>query len=376
MLDRLQNVNTDNIEIRTLAQVFASDDWQQRLNEYNKTSGTTGLLLDASAVFGFTAAAIFALWLLYKFALLVLNKLFSCRNAPFISYRQPPDKHRASSVQNAEPIAVRGTDNNKISDLLAGSGWLNAESAEQSPADTVISEHENTQLLFSEKEPSTSNKALRLKADRISNRHNAGYIPEQDFEESVINPASLQKALAAQKKGLENQISEFQKVVETVRKTALQEPHPLGETVKELVQQVSAIREFAISQQDRIRKLQEGYDWNILKSFGLKVIRCIDNVEERIKENTKQRLDCSALQHIMDELIFALESSGIEQYKPQLNSDFKGQERIAEALRDRALSVTSDQKGKIAQVTRPGYRHFIDDVNFKIIRTATIKLFG
>jgi len=388
-LNRLENVNTENVEIRTLAQIFSSDNWQHRLDQYNKSSGTTGLLIDASLVFIVTAVIIFAVWVLYKIALPVRCRLSVYSKNPFVSFSAPASQVTSSSVQK-NVGSKEGK--SRIFDILAGSGWLNGkdESAEnqcvdnakpvssegQSASDAVISVGENPQLLFSEGEWTASTKALKLKAGKLSKRHHEGYLPEDQKDEDAVTHEGLKKALSVQKKNLEKHISEFQKLAQTVNKTALMDPQPIGESINELIQQVSAIREFAISQQERIRKLQEGYDWNIIKSIGLKVIRCIDNVEEKIRDCKRLRHDSSHLEHIRDEMVFALESSGIEQYKPQINSEYRGQERIAEPVRDRAQAISPEQNGKIAQVVRPGYRHFIDEDNFKVIRTAAVKLFG
>ena len=72
----------------------------------------------------------------------------------------------------------------------------------------------------------------------------------------------------------------------------------------------------------------------------------------------------------------ALESSGVEQFQPELNSDFHGQEKIAEALKEKQPTKKPEQAGRIARVIRPGYRYLIDDENYRIVRTAQVKLYG
>jgi len=157
---------------------------------------------------------------------------------------------------------------------------------------------------------------------------------------------------------------------------ALAEADPLNNTLVELTQQVAAIREYASTQQDRVQKLQEGYDWNIVRNFCLRVIHCIDNVENRIRERAGQNGEAAYLQEIRDELLFALESSGIEQFEPEINSDYRGQEKHTEAIKERELCGAPDLVGKIAKVVRPGYHYYIDDQNVKIVRPAMVMLFG
>ena len=150
---------------------------------------------------------------------------------------------------------------------------------------------------------------------------------------------------------------------------------PLNSTLMELTEQVAAIREYASQQQDRVEKLQGGYDWNITKNFCLRVIRCVDNLEKRINRLRKQNVNSTDLQEVHDELLFVLESSGVEQFRPEINSDYRGQEKFAEVTKDRQPSEDKNMTDKIAKVIRPGYRYVIGEENIKVVRTAQVKLF-
>jgi molecular chaperone GrpE (heat shock protein) len=151
---------------------------------------------------------------------------------------------------------------------------------------------------------------------------------------------------------------------------------PLNNTLKELSQQVSAIREYTTYQQNRLEKLQDGYDWNIVRTFCLRVIRCIDNLENRINQIGEDEAKATHLEEVRDELVFALESSGIEQFRPEINSQYRGQEKYAEAVKDKQPCDQPEQAGKIADVIRPGYQYFINEENIKVVRPAQVKLFA
>jgi molecular chaperone GrpE (heat shock protein) len=151
---------------------------------------------------------------------------------------------------------------------------------------------------------------------------------------------------------------------------------PLNSAINELTQQVSAIREYAACQQDRLEKLQDGYDWNIVRTFCLRVIRCIDNLESRIIRLGEEDVKAIHLEEIRDELIFALESSGIEQFEPEMNSQYRGQEKYAEAVKDKQQSDDPKHTGTIAKVIRPGYQYFINEGNVKVVRPAQVKLYA
>ncbi|MHC5059463.1 MAG: nucleotide exchange factor GrpE [Planctomycetota bacterium] len=158
----------------------------------------------------------------------------------------------------------------------------------------------------------------------------------------------------------------------------LMSTEPANNTLDELTQEVSAIREFAAQQQDRVKQLQEGYDWTIIKRFCLRIIRCIDNLDDRISslESQDKNEVIGLLEDVRDELVFALESSGVEQFKPEINAQYKGLEKIAEAVREKEHADKAGMSGKIAKVVRAGYRYVLNDDDVKTVRAAQVKLYG
>ncbi len=190
------------------------------------------------------------------------------------------------------------------------------------------------------------------------------------------NTSGEETALKKQAESLQKQIAEFKEVAQSVQQATRDQSEPLSNTLKELAQQVSAIREYAACQQDRVEKLQDGYDWGIIRTFCLRVIRCVDNIESRIDNPPQDCADLIYMEEVRDELLFAMESSGIEQFRPEINSDYHGQEKLAEAIKEKQPAPKPEQAGRIAQVLRPGYRYMMDDENYKVVRTAQVKLFG
>lgn len=151
---------------------------------------------------------------------------------------------------------------------------------------------------------------------------------------------------------------------------------PLTKELTELTEEVSAIRHFAAQQQDQMRKLQDGYDWMIIRRFCLRIIRCIDNIDDRVIRLYEQGDEAAVyLEDIRDELVFSLEASGIEQFGPDLQAPFKGLEKYAEAVRERIFTEDTELVGCIAEVARPGYQYLLNDDNVKIVRCAQVKLY-
>jgi hypothetical protein len=218
-----------------------------------------------------------------------------------------------------------------------------------------------------------------------SANHTAVLIPDEKTIELVeslekaaenVNVNNNEDSLKEKTENLEKQMAEFRQMAQGVQQTAIENSQPINNTLSELTQQVSAIREYASSQQDRLTKLQDGYDWNITKTFCMRVIRCIDNLEKRISQLSEKDKEVVDLEEVRDEMLFALESSGVEQYEPELNSDYHGQEKFAEAVNGKESCDDKKQTGKIAKIIRPGYQFFIDEENIKIVRPAQVKLYG
>jgi len=227
------------------------------------------------------------------------------------------------------------------------------------------------------------------------NAHKAQLNLVQNAQQTALlepdsDPVQCEDSLKAQIDDLERKVEQMRQMAgdpilqdpdkceptRTVHQAIAEHSDTLNGTLMELTQQVAAIREYASDQQDRVKKLQEGYDWNIIRNFCLRFIRCIDNLEDRISRQSAKSSETAHLKEVRDELLFGLESSGVERFEPEVDSQYRGQEKHAEAVKQRERCDDPDKGGKIAKVIRPGYRYFIDEQNAKIVRPATVKLFG
>jgi molecular chaperone GrpE (heat shock protein) len=202
-----------------------------------------------------------------------------------------------------------------------------------------------------------------------------------DFAEAATlqAPTAVQEfkeSLAVQTVDLERQLAEFKAMIQASPKAETASTEPFNQTLVQLNDHISAIRQYAADQQRQVEKLQGGYDWTIIRTFCLRVIRCIDNLEDRIARLTEDDETVDHLNQVREELLFALESSGVEPFEPEVNSVFQGQERGAEAIKDKEPCDDPAQKGRVAEVIKPGYQYIVDDQNMKLVRAARVKLYG
>jgi molecular chaperone GrpE (heat shock protein) len=315
--------------------------------------------------------------------------------------RTPEHKHEVSykdgkSAGTDETPEREQPDGKKYWSVLRDSGWQDVEvsragQSEQNQGDAAVRATSEADVPESRDDvdsqadtspPQTEEAAVLLSDEesvQLEESLNAGI--ENPNLETVLtngfeNTAKLEESLRNQTESVEKQVEELRNMAQNVQQLTLEHSKPMEESLRDLTEQVSAIREYASHQQERVKKLQDGYDWNIIRNFCLRVIRCIDNLESRIDRLSKEAVDTTALEEIRDELVFSLESNGIEQFEPEINSDYRGQEKTAEAVKDKEACSDRKQAGKIAEVIRPGYQYLIDEENVKVVRPAQVRLFG
>jgi len=389
--------------------------WQEKLNEYKSQKEFREFIL-TSSIFCLAAGGVIFSWCsLLSTARLLIKGLSAFRAflSGFISRRrktgtpQPIEPADKEVPECSDPVsdtsarygAGRQQESNKRQKQVAGhskvlinSGWhspgetqpasppaalkagaaqLNSRpqnvcsSAGGEQSRTASGEHTCGELV-----PPACPERSRGECDRRVESSRTVLMVPQESSANIVDDL-----LKAQTMRLEKQVTEFRQMAQTVQQTAMEHSKPLENGLKELTEQISAIRDYAAQQQNRMEKLQDGYDWNIIRTFCLRVIRCIDNLEDRIAALSQQNLETTQLEEVKDELVFALESSGVEQFWPQLNSEYGGQEKKAEAVKDKSDCDDPDMSGKIAEIIRPGYQYVIDQENVKIVRMAQVKLF-
>jgi molecular chaperone GrpE (heat shock protein) len=385
------------------------NNWQQQVKKHSKWSELKELALTGSIVCGGIGGVILAWCLLLATARLIIKTVsYACKffanlykKVRGIEQRERTDtcseELKEESKTNQDQIRPLG-EQSRLSRILAGSGWHNfnmgfvADQKEPGRRDNAVSmkcrsgtadPENNTQsisVLLSDKEsvesdlPVVYTRGHKQESKRHLNKHENREGAE--FHNTGQDHIQTEDSLRTQTENLEKQIEKFKQTAQDIQQVTVEQSQPINAALQELSQQITAIREYASQQQDKVEKLQDGYDWNIIRTFCLKIIRCIDNLDARISRLKEQDIVTEQLEEVRDELIFALESSGVEQYRPQINSDYKGQEKYAEAIRDRQSTDDSTKVDKIADVIRAGYQYFINEETIKVVRTAQVKLFG
>ena len=390
-LDKLAAGETD---VYPFADVLYGENWQEELRKYKAQNKLRELAFTGSTMCMLTGGTIFGGCLLSWTAVLAVLGAGHLKRFSTDVFRQ------CKEVKNKYLTKADAT--KERSKALIKSGWQNfnknyADRGEPAPAQPAFSMRsescpddspENSQeiavLLSDEKSVEVE---AASNAEKDCNTSQNGNLLQNIQKTALLdsppqgiprpeNSLKSEDSLETQTEDFEKQVQEIKQMAQRVQQSAVEHSGPFNNTLVELTQEVAAIREYASNQQDRVKKLQDGYDWNIIKTFCLRVIRCVDNLESRISRLSEEDVKTSNLDEIRDELVFALESSGVERFEPEINSDYRGQEKIAEAVKDKEHCDDPSLTGKIAKVIRSGYRYFIDEDNVKVVRTAQVKLFG
>jgi molecular chaperone GrpE (heat shock protein) len=377
------------------ADVLYGENWQNELRKYKSQKELRESIFTSSIVCTSTGAAVFSWCLLLWTARHIISVSYRLKFLqPFLAFFDKPftqifadffknkwqtkgkklfsistKKSRENSEQE-QNLHKLNSPTERYSKALINLGW-------QNPARLAVTCSERPAVSVAE--PSRRNYEYRTKhlyspKDSLQRTPNGGVSNVE--QQASTSTSKLEDSLKTQAENLEKRMSELKQMAKTVQQTTLENSKPLNNTLKELTEQVSAIRQYAACQQNRMEKLQDGYDWNIIRTFCLRIIRCVDNLENRISQLSKENVETTDLKEIKDELLFALESSGVEQFEPEINSDYRSQEKFAEAIKDKQKCDNPKQTGKIAKVIKPGYQYIISEDNVKIVRTAQVKLFG
>jgi molecular chaperone GrpE (heat shock protein) len=343
---------TGEADLIPFADFFYGENWQEEVSKYKTHKNQRELILTCSIVCTSAGGMIVTCSLLLWTARLVIRVLSLLKKLAANFFKKITESLKKHKLK----LKTKATkDLKKRSKILTDSGWHNFEA---------------NQVERSSKKPANNNEKALVSDIVASGYQNAA------VQLCTENCIESEETLKDTTECLNLNTTQLKCSTTNVQQNAFENADTLGNSLKELTQQVSAIREYAYQQQDRVEKLQNGYDLGIIRTFCLRVIRCIENLEERINKLSEENAETAHLRELRDELLFALESSGIERFEPEINSDYHGQERYAEAVKERQCSDNPNMTDKIAKVIRPGYQYIIDHGNTKIVSKAKVMLYG
>ena len=125
----------------------------------------------------------------------------------------------------------------------------------------------------------------------------------------------------------------------------------------------------------RTRRLEEGYDFQILKNFARQIIREINGLKIAI-DKTADEDKKSIMQDTIDALVELLDRNSIIQITPEAGSLYAGQEKFAECASQKIFIEDNELNGRIASVIREGYQYEFNDGSIRVLEPAKVVLFS
>lgn len=373
-LNKLDKMISGEEDISRLSEAVGDDNWKYEIEKFQRRKDTIRPLVKSVAtgfiVVGGLMIIGWGFWkaLKTKASSLVQQErsLFSKKGAQNSGVINQPEKlNKKADLEEDKPKLKKGIKgiskikNQPVTDILSNRSAYDFENI-----NVMYCDEKTANISGKSEDDSESDEKERI-FDKI----------QDDIRNYNEHVNKVDESLKTQSENLEKQVMELKQMAESVKVAATEKPAGEESILTDLAQQITAIREYASQQQNRNERLQEGYDWNIIKNFCLRIIRCIDNIENRIIRLSENEIDTADLEDIRDELIFSLESSGVEQFTPEINSDYTGQEKYAEVIKEKVASNGDGVRGKIAEVIKPGYQYMVDEENIRVVRTARVKLF-
>lgn len=376
----LDMLATGELDASPFADVLYGENWQEEVRKYEKHKEMSEFILTGSVVCTSIGGATFVLCFLFRVIRFFIGGASRLKGAGVQvgpTEFEKKDKIAAADVDESfEASFVRSARATVGERCVDADLMTESDDSEESGREKV---RKTIAVLISGKKPTEYEKSPERKTSGgvvdMACGSGAGKVSQTILAQQQKDASILAESLKAHTLKLEKQMEEFRRM-HNARQSEAEQSKPLNGALEELTEQVSAIRDYAAHQQQRIEKLQDGYDWNIVRTFCLRVIRCIDNLEGRIERLSAEDVEIEHLEEVRDELIFALESSGVEQFRPDVNSPYRGQEKSTEAVKEKERCEDSAKSGMIAKVVRPGYQYVIDEGNLKVVRAAQVKLFG
>ncbi|MBM4152066.1 MAG: nucleotide exchange factor GrpE [Kiritimatiellaceae bacterium] len=137
---------------------------------------------------------------------------------------------------------------------------------------------------------------------------------------------------------------------------------------------VVGMRDYLSESNEQTTRLQEGYDYAVLKKFVRPVIQVIHGLES-LEARLSKLPEGDEIRAHWTELLDLLEHSGIERFDVEVGSSFSDMRKEAEAVTQKEQTTDPDKVGKVAEVIRSGYRYVYNNDRKRLVLPAQVKLY-
>jgi hypothetical protein len=169
-------------------------------------------------------------------------------------------------------------------------------------------------------------------------------------------------------------------ILETFRDALLKMEKKIGDSrfggggesanATKMAKMLEGIRDYLADGKAHQVRLQEGYDYAVLKNFCKQIIRCIHRAEAGEKSQAAETLE-----GVRIDLLDLLERSGIERFEPARGENYSKLRKVARVLPQKELTTNDAMVGTVAEVVAPGYLYTYNDDKQRLILPAEVKIY-
>ena len=252
--------------------------------------------------------------------------------------------------------------------------WMSQEKVDE--LKTLVGESEKIHARLAEAEANLSKmihlsaemdrkftKGLHLLFKDLSNQQKESEKKAERQQEAVLQ--AVEVALEKMGKDVSRQTDQAEQAQKILENAARQ--------VSGIDGTIGGIRDYLAKITESTRRYEEGYDFQILKNFVRQIARAISDLDRNIlkaSENVKP-----ALIEAKEDLIELLYKNGVEQIIPDIEVAYHGMEGFAEVCPEKVSATDLGKRGKVAEVTRLGYKYTFDTGKERVIQSAMVKLY-
>ena len=178
------------------------------------------------------------------------------------------------------------------------------------------------------------------------------------------NMEGLMKATNFNTKNLDQNIGSFKKSIEMST-----------EKMDEMIESYLIMRKKIDEKDSEIKRLKEGYDITIFKSFLNRILRVnTDLIKIKNEASDKGNLSLDDIEYLVESFEEVLNECGVTQFVPSIGSDYRKIDGVSQNPKTQETHEKSKEY-TISEVIEPGFKIDSNNGQADIIKPAKVKIF-
>ena len=157
-------------------------------------------------------------------------------------------------------------------------------------------------------------------------------------------------------------------------KTLIQQNSTITTKIYEVEGLMGTLKEFVAEQKAELRKMQEGYNWSVINSMCMGLIRIIDKLDEDIK-NTSNKDTKKSLSDSRALITAMLETYDVAEISPEVGKAYQDEDKSENIKVTMVKPKKQEKKGTVARVIKPSFIYQGGYEQEKVLRAAEIEVY-